>query len=745
MSLFLGALVKSILTKKKNLLKALITIQKYKARADRSIYIIHLVTISTRSSSFFCFLCISFAVFHFPDETLSVDDDYYEDYLESTRHAIISLRHLLYDSYKQLAERAAATVSSSLASSGCDNIILPCSTPTRILLAQQMERAEESALQIYQRLVPSGSQMDKQLQAINHAMQNEKAQFAEAYWNSVCKVQERLESVQQAFGKQRVRIQQQMRSYRVMLNRMLDFEMKDSGDGSGGLGTGSGGGGGGDGTAGGNSNSRLTQMLPPPPSKQIAHMMRRITECNEALERLETRAHSALVSAANGLFNSQFLQPLLSQLPTPPTLFEFSEQRDPQRYAKYNSDPIIGVATYPLGFHLLLLGGTEIPLRIMLHQRGFQRKTIGPVAYYVHAGGGDARLRKKKRRTNNVDDDALNHVSMDDVNNHAENVPDDDYLNHHEDDDDEDDVNVDKTPIVFVHGIGIGLITYIPLIDALLKSKRPIFLPEIPYVMGFRPWQSPNAVLPPNVVCSCMTVMLASHGFLCATWMGHSYGTSWLSYMCQYASHAVAALLFLDPICFCLHVPRLTKSFVYTRRDPGTVSYIVRTDVIVNWTIQRSFPWSWIILFTEQIRVPCSVFLSDKDALVPAGKIEDYLKSQNIPVRDIHGITQPPKSYFEDDSELINCSVFRGHGHGRWTEVPNDTVPLIAMASEVLCERAEKRTHQSNSKMTTKQHDHSLRVVYEETPRHPRTPTRIRSSRPLTGGGGRVVAVNKED
>jgi hypothetical protein len=687
------------------------------------------------------------AVFHFPDETLSVDDDYYEDYLESTRHAIIFLRHLLYDSYKQLAERA-ATVS--------DNIsIMPC-TPTRLQqfhpvqdlkqstkdlrknMAHQMERAEESALQIYQRLVPSGSQMDKQLQAITHAMQNEKAQFTEAYWNSVCKVQERLESVQQAFGKQRERIQQQMRSYRVMLNRMLDGDdMKEGGGDGERTGSGNGGGGGG---------SRLTQMLPPPPSKQIAHMMRRITECNEALERLETRAHSALTAAANGLFNSQFLQPLLSQLPAPPSLFETSGQRDPQRYAKYNSDPIIGVATYPLGFHLLLLGGTEIPLRVMMRKRGFQRKTIGPVAYYVHAGGGDARLRKKKRRKGRVVDD-LNHVHLD-VDNHAENE-------HENEDDDDDDVNADKTPLVFVHGIGIGLISYIPLIDALLKSKRPIFLPEIPYVMGFRPWQSPNAVLPPNVVCSCMTVMLASHGFLCATWLGHSYGTSWLSYMCQYASHAVAALLFLDPICFCLHVPRLTKSFVYTRRDPGTISYIVRTDVIVNWTIQRSFPWSWIILFTEQIKVPCSVFLSDKDALVPAGKIEDYLKSQNIPVRDIHGITQPPKSYFEDDSELINCSVFRGHGHGRWTEVPNDTVPLIAMASEVLCERAEKRTHQNkNSKSTAtksqrQQRDRSLREVFEETPRYPSTPTRIRSPRrrvAAAGGGGRVVAaVNKED
>jgi pimeloyl-ACP methyl ester carboxylesterase len=64
--------------------------------------------------------------------------------------------------------------------------------------------------------------------------------------------------------------------------------------------------------------------------------------------------------------------------------------------------------------------------------------------------------------------------------------------------------------------------------------------------------------------------MLATYGFDKATFVAHSYGTSWLSYTCKYAPNSVAALLFLDPICFCLHFPRLTKNFVYHRPDPGT-------------------------------------------------------------------------------------------------------------------------------------------------------------------------------
>ena len=183
-----------------------------------------------------------------------------------------------------------------------------------------------------------------------------------------------------------------------------------------------------------------------------------------------------------------------------------------------------------------------------------------------------------------------------------------------------------------------------------------------------------------------MTAMLATHGFSRGTFAGHSYGTSWLSYMCKYAPSAVGALLFLDPICFSLHTPKITKNFVYHRPDPGTVSFMVRTDIIVNWTIQRAFPWTWIALFVEQISVPCTIFLSDKDALVPAVEVEQYLRSKDIPVCDAAAAN---KDYFENAKGHINACVFRGHIHGGWTEQPRDTVPKIEEACSVLCRKAD--------------------------------------------------------
>ena len=178
--------------------------------------------------------------------------------------------------------------------------------------------------------------------------------------------------------------------------------------------------------------------------------------------------------------------------------------------------------------------------------------------------------------------------------------------------------------------------------------------------------------------------MLAVHGYDRATFVGHSYGTSWLSYVCKYAPTIVAALLFLDPVCFLLHYSLLTKNFVYHYPDPGVNSFMVRTDMMVNWTIQRAFPWSWIALYIENVHVPCTVFLSDKDALVPVDQVIQYFKRKNVPISDAKSV----KPEFFDTTGNFNACVFHGEVHGGFTE-DFDLIPPIAEACDSLCRRVE--------------------------------------------------------
>lgn len=445
--------------------------------------------------------------------------------------------------------------------------------------------ATQTASQMYESFVPD--RVDKQLSAVRQATIDQLNQT----WNSVKTLNERrmLETARK-LSKQRKKLQHQLKGYRVMLTRMVEM--------SSGV-----------------------------PSKQMALMMRRITDCYEAMELLESRAQSAYVDFTGFALTN---------------LSVFQRQK-PQRFAKYSSDPILSVATYPLSLHVLLLGGTEIPLRICLHRLGFERCRVGPVTYYFHPGAQNEEASV---------------------------------------------INTDKTPIVFVHGIGIGLIVYLPLIKDFLKSGRPIYLPEIPYVSGFRPWQSSNAVLQPAVVTSTMVAMLATNGHLSATWVGHSYGTSWLSYMAKYAPETVTALLFLDPICFFIHAPRLAVEFVYAKPDPGSISYMIRTDLTVSRTIQRSFPWTRVALFPEQIHVPCCIVLSSKDMLVPSAEIVSFFKSDynRVPVVDFETVRE--KGLVPEKRML--CVVLQGHGHGEWTEQPESYTPIIARTTEELFALAEE-------------------------------------------------------
>jgi hypothetical protein len=362
------------------------------------------------------------------------------------------------------------------------------------------------------------------------------------------------------------------------------------------------------------------------PPRQMVDLMKKITQCNENLEAIEHSAMNAFLKAMR-LDVSQLLQ-----------------RREPQRYAKYTEDPLLGLAVYPLLFNFGILALTDGLLRRFMKSRGFERLYIGSTVYYYHKGYADTSMGIG---------------------------------------DDEDEEQL--IPIVFCHGIGIGLSYYLSLIDELLKLGHPLFLPEIPYVCGFRPWLSLKSILTPHAAVATLTAMLASHGHMKATFVGHSYGTSWLSYMCKYSPDSIAALQFLDPIVFCLHMPCLTKSFVYHRSDPGSSSYMIRTDVIINWTIQRSFPWSRIVLFTEDIpaNIPCAIYISENDVLIPVDAVKGYFKSKGAKFCDMD---EASAEHFSQGP--INVTILRGQAHGDWPMCAKSSAS-IAVAARVLTEQAE--------------------------------------------------------
>ncbi|KAF9413751.1 hypothetical protein BGZ94_000636 [Podila epigama] len=208
-----------------------------------------------------------------------------------------------------------------------------------------------------------------------------------------------------------------------------------------------------------------------------------------------------------------------------------------------------------------------------------------------------------------------------------------------------------KVPLVFVHGIGIGLAQYIHFVVALSTISRPIFLIEVPYVSNkfFK-----TECMSPNETYHALERVLKAHNYTKATFMGHSLGTMLCSAVCK-ASPAtdpksiVAGLILADPICFLTH-HSIARNFAY--RIPSTASELVMDlfaarEIGTSWYIMRRFNWDQCIMFPlawakqdHQKRLPLQgsfspvlppmthVFLSRKDNLLDMGLIADYLRDQ---------------------------------------------------------------------------------------------------------------------
>jgi hypothetical protein len=111
---------------------------------------------------------------------------------------------------------------------------------------------------------------------------------------------------------------------------------------------------------------------------------------------------------------------------------------------------------------------------------------------------------------------------------------------------------------------------------------------------------------------------------------------------------------------------------------------MIRTDVIINWTIQRSFPWSRIILFTEDIpTIPCNIFLSDLDVLIPVDTVKDYLSSKGAKIQSWKDANETHYS-----QGPINVTTFNGVGHGDWA-LDGNCVDAIVTAVSVVVDQVE--------------------------------------------------------
>ncbi|KAJ3060477.1 hypothetical protein HDU98_003554 [Podochytrium sp. JEL0797] len=199
------------------------------------------------------------------------------------------------------------------------------------------------------------------------------------------------------------------------------------------------------------------------------------------------------------------------------------------------------------------------------------------------------------------------------------------------------DANDSATPIVFVHGIGVGLFQYMGFAHELSKTQsRPIFLIELPHItMRFSQHASTTVERSVQVIDE----MLASHGFTKIHLVGHSWGTAVVSWMIKQSTCTIASVVFLDPIVFFPVQQELAFNFVH--RKPGynttevraneyMIHFIVAREIHISHTISRHFSWHHNLLWPDELPHHHLVVGARRDMLFNGNSMSKYLEANNI-------------------------------------------------------------------------------------------------------------------
>mmetsp|Transcript_41153 Transcript_41153/g.106528 ORF Transcript_41153/g.106528 Transcript_41153/m.106528 type:complete len:408 (-) Transcript_41153:866-2089(-) len=116
-------------------------------------------------------------------------------------------------------------------------------------------------------------------------------------------------------------------------------------------------------------------------------------------------------------------------------------------------------------------------------------------------------------------------------------------------------------PLVFMHGIGFGLLPYMPFLRKLWRAfpSRTLILAEYRHVTMRLCWSSPHV----DEAVYELAGLLEEQGHGQACIMGHSYGTLVMTRFMQLCPAMVGAAVMVDPVSLMVLHPKLLNNFVY--------------------------------------------------------------------------------------------------------------------------------------------------------------------------------------
>lgn len=201
-----------------------------------------------------------------------------------------------------------------------------------------------------------------------------------------------------------------------------------------------------------------------------------------------------------------------------------------------------------------------------------------------------------------------------------------------------------RLPILFIHGIGIGLYPYTDFfsdINSIVHDNADnddghigILAVEI-MPISFR---ITHSMLDKDVLCTELRQIIAEHSYDSFLLVSHSYGSVISTFILadQILRPKVASALFVDPVNFLLHMPDVAHNF--TVRQPQRANewqlwYFASKDPGVAHALGRHFFWSQNVMWNKDVEdfvhdgKRLTVSLGGKDLIVKTEAVRSYLTS----------------------------------------------------------------------------------------------------------------------
>ena len=226
---------------------------------------------------------------------------------------------------------------------------------------------------------------------------------------------------------------------------------------------------------------------------------------------------------------------------------------------------------------------------------------------------------------------------------------------------------LERRPIVFFHGIGIGLLAYMRFMVEIAKTGGGVGVLAVEMLpISFRLCGPP---LTKPAFLHAMTTILDHHGLSEFALASHSYGSVFNTHLLLHSpalSPRIRSLVLIDPVTILLHRPDV--AFNFTRRRPRRANewqlwFFASMDPGVASCLGRWFFWRDNVLWREDLDAfherggKVCVYLAGRDLIVDTASVWRYLDGQRAEVVMFPDLDHAQVFFSNEDRRRIVDSI----------------------------------------------------------------------------------------